>query len=170
MAGGRRRVAFNKNKLFSAGTPKQFRKGDVYRDPRINQSTGQKDFLMLDNCPEDMEFLREYLANELENYPCEAYNMISTGLDKNGVPLIGTFWVDDRMDHAKKALILCRGGCEEEVLDIVDQFCVAPDAERVWERDAERVQAAAKPPVVVQKLPPGPGLKPLPPSLSQFKK
>lgn len=119
----KRRIPMDKNKLFSMGKYNQFKKGDLYRDPRINKSEPGKDFLVIDNCPEDFSFLNDYLMNKLPNYPSEEYNMFTTGTDKNGESMVGLYWMDQYMDQHKRAIVLCRNGCEEEVLDVVDRCC-----------------------------------------------
>lgn len=113
------------DQMFQSGKYKHFRKGDLYRDPRIKQVAGQKDFLIIDGKDDDFEFLRKYLRNELPNYPSEPYNTFTTGLDKNGEPMIGLYWVDEEMTQFKKAIILCRNECENAVIDIVDGECEA---------------------------------------------
>lgn len=117
-----KRKGFNPN-LFQAGKYQQFRKGDVYRDPRITSKHGERDFLVIDNEDGDFEFLEKYLANELDNHVSEEYNVFTTGVDKNDVPMIGLYWQGKDMEMVKKAIVLCRGGSEGVVLDIVDRFC-----------------------------------------------
>ena len=111
--------------IFSPNKHKQFKKGELYRDPRIQQQGGQKDFLVIANKPDDLEMLDRYLQNALvPRYPSEPYNMFTTGTDANGAPMIGLYWMDEQMEQTKKAVILCQHGSEEAVLEIVDELCM----------------------------------------------
>lgn len=118
-----RRKAFNTGKMFQKGNFQQYRKGDIYRDPRIQQKIGDKDFLVIDNDVDDIEFLRLYLNGKLENYPSEQYNMFTTGVDAAGTPMIGLYWLDEELVQYKRAIVLCRGGSEDVVLDVIDECC-----------------------------------------------
>ena len=51
-----RKFTKSKSEMFVPGKYTQFRKGDLYRDPRIQQRVGEADFLIL-NGAEDVEFL-----------------------------------------------------------------------------------------------------------------
>lgn len=124
-----------KSDMFVPGKYTQFRKGDLYRDPRIQQKIGENDFLIIDSKVEDYEFLAKYLGGKLANYPCEEYNMFTTGTDKNGTPMIGLYWVNEEMDTLKKALILCHNGAEDKVVSIVDEHCLDEGVSRSWEKD-----------------------------------
>lgn len=159
-----------KGDLFTTGRFQHFRKGDLYRDPRINRNEGQKDFLMIDAVEEDYEFLEKYLKGELANYPSEDYNMFTTGVDKNGASLVGLYWVDAMMENHKKALILCKSGAEERVLDIVDRCCKEEGEVRAWEqRKVDPIKTVVKP-SVVQHVPNGGSSMALPPTLAKYKK
>ncbi len=164
----KKRYQFDKSKFFMPGQgAKQFRKGDMWRDPRINKGeAGAKDFIMIGNDHEaDIEFLRDYLGNELENYPAEQYNMFTTGVDKNAGPLIGLHYIDENHDMTKCAIIVCRNGIEQAALEVVDEFCLPEGAKREWEV-ATRAEAVAKAAPSASVTP----LKPLPASLHNFKK
>lgn len=112
-----------REKIFTNGRYKHFRKGDIYNDPRIQTGPGQKDFVVMSDDPRDLPFLRQYLKNEHKRYPCEPYNSFTTGVDAKGVPMIGLYWIDQNLEQTKKAMILCTNGCEESVLEIVDECC-----------------------------------------------
>lgn len=122
-----------KETMFNAGQYKQFRKGDLYRDPRITRELGKADFIVLDNAEDDFLWFERYLKNEHQNYPSEEYNMFTTGVDKNNTPMIAMYWVNEDMDQIKKAIVLCRGGCENDVLAIVDEYCMDAGEVREWE-------------------------------------
>lgn len=117
------RIPAMREKIFSNGRYRHFRKGDIYNDPRIQTGPSQKDFILMSDDPRDVPFLRKYLTNELKKYPAEPYNSFTTGVDANGVPLIGLYWIDDNLTQTKKAMILCTNGCEEAVLEVVDECC-----------------------------------------------
>lgn len=121
--------------IFVPGKYKQFKKGDMYRDPRIQQQGGQKDFLIISNKQDDFDMLRRYLGNEMTpRYPSEEYNMFTTGTDANGTPMVGLYWMDEHMEQTKKAIILCQQGSEEDVLEIVDEFCLEQGEKRVIDK------------------------------------
>ena len=130
--------------IFTSGKHKQFKKGELYRDPRIQQQGGQKDFLIVKNKEDDYEMLRQYLGNELERYPSEPYNSFTTGLDAAGTPMIGLYWIDEHMEHVKTAIVLCQDGSEEEALAIVDEFCVEHGEMRPMDKLNMEAEAAAK--------------------------
>jgi len=119
-----RRTAQGASKLFKVGSYQTFTKGDLYRDPRINTTgVAGRDFLSMTSGEDDLQFLDDYLAGRLDNYPSEPYNTFTTGTDKNGESLVGLYWVGEDMEQKKTAVVLCRGGCEEQVLHIVDEYC-----------------------------------------------
>lgn len=124
MAMKKMNVKIVREDLFTTGRYQHFRKGDIYRDPRITKGTGEKDFLVLDGKDDDAKFLASYLNGELKMYPSEEYNSYTTGVDTHGTPMIGLYWVDENMEQAKIAMILCRNVCENEMLAIVDDYCV----------------------------------------------
>jgi hypothetical protein len=115
-------INFTREDLFSETRYRHFRKGDLYRDPRITPDIGS-DFLVMEKSVKDMIFLEQYLQNKLPKYPAEKYNAYSTGLDVNKMPKIQTFWAESEHDKTKRAVILCKGGCEFDVLAIVDKYC-----------------------------------------------
>lgn len=131
--------------IFSPNKHKQFKKGELYRDPRIQQQGGQKDFLVIANKPDDLEMLDKYLQNALvPRYPSEPYNSFTTGVDAAGTPMIGLYWIDEHLEHNKKAIILCQGGCEEDVLAIVDEHCLEIGEKREIDKLNEASESAAK--------------------------
>lgn len=134
----------NKKNMFQVGRYSQFRKGDVYREPRIQQKLGENDFLVIDNVDVDYDFLEKYLANELPNYPSEEYNMFTTGVDKNATPMVGLYWVNEEMEHLKKAIVLCNNGSEDGVLELVDKYCVE-GSERTWEKNGNTLSLKGSP-------------------------
>lgn len=112
-----------REKIFSNGRYKHFRKGDIYNDPRIQTGPGQRDFLIMSNDPSDLVFLRNYLSGKLKRYPSEPYNSFTTGVDTNGTPMVGLYWLDESLESTKKAMILCTNRCEEDILIVVDECC-----------------------------------------------
>lgn len=140
-----KRPNWDTKELFQTGKYKSFKKGDLYRDPRIKQVTGQADFLIIDNDVKDFDFLDKYLNGELPNYPSEEFNMYTTGVDKNNMPMIGLYWVTENMDQIKRSIILCRGGSETAVLEVVDNNCVEGETHD-WEEGSNEVPP---PPAVV---------------------
>ncbi len=120
-----RRTNAGAAKLFKVGQYQTFKKGDLYKDPRINTTgVAGRHFLSISGgVEEDLKFLDDYLAGELDNYPSEPFNTFTTGTDKNGESLVGLYWVNDSMDQRKTAVVLCKNGGEEEVLDIIDKHC-----------------------------------------------
>lgn len=135
MAKYKHKTYYQVKEIFTPNKYKQFKKGELYRDPRIQQQGGQKDFLILSNKEADFEMLESYLKNELvPRYPSEPYNMFTTGCDSNGTPMIGLYWMDESMDQKKVAIILCNDGCEESVLAIVDDNCLEMGEKRVIDK------------------------------------